>query len=999
MRLTLFLFLIFGLSFSLISQNGKKMMREDIIENFDTGIVNFTSYPGQDNDPNAWNLDSNLTFNNSPYSLKIYGNTWKIESITPMEIDSGDVWQVSVYIDELGEIQGFGVKDSLHILLYAFAGTQQLEIEDWVPVYQGALQTNIWNIVKLPIADDWLSRFNYMPKVDGLVFLNDKDYDPNAIVYFDNVINITNDLSTPPQVDITFTTGEIYKNNFGEKSVDIQFTSTVFDPDSGTFNFYWYFGDDSTSNLQNPHHTYLVEDDHTYNVLLEVEDNDGLWGRATCQIDVDPGPSTFPVTINFVGDIMLARRYEQPGGIIPMQGVEAIFDPTLPYLGGAADITVANLECPFTNSGTPHPTKSVVFKSSPSNVSGLVYAGIDIVSLANNHTIDYGLAGLQQTQSVLEANNILYSGAGTNSYEAYLPVFYSKSGQNIAFLRSSDRTGQYNNAQPFLNAGYNKPGFANFIPHYLSQQINTVREDADLIIVEIHSGSEYSLSPFGNDNYSEIIDNPDEDEDYSPLLKVPKEGDIESRHFAIDAGADLVVCHHPHITQGFEVYNGKLIAHSLGNFVFELNYPETFYTVILNGKVNETGFYKYSITPIYIDDYIPLRAEGELGTYILDYLANRSRELSTYMIVDKNEVTADIILDTLTITASEESYEKNITLKDENGMWISEPLKMKRNGNISSVNSISPSGSWQYRLGKEIVWFGNFEDEGCSLWDINSNDEYFDTLAFRNERSLCQHRSAGFASINTNLEKRLELYSDSDNYTLYGYIRTENADNSTIKCRLYETRSYSYSLGDRTIGTTISGNSDWKFYYNNFTPITGTKYIDLRLESDGPVSGDGYSWFDDVGIIHWSDWKTFNPSDEIANPNDYYWLQIKTNNATTGADVVYKETKYDEISLKIDETEIINPKTVSLNQNYPNPFNPTTTISYYLSNKTMTILKIYNILGQEVRTMVNEVQQEGFKQIHWDGRDNYGKLLSTGVYIYRLLTSGQQQSKKMLLIR
>ncbi len=87
-----------------------------------------------------------------------------------------------------------------------------------------------------------------------------------------------------------------------------------------------------------------------------------------------------------------------------------IFDPTFPLLGGAADITIANLESPLTNQGIPHPTKSVVFRGSPEDVVALTYAGIDVVTIANNHIIDYGLEGLQQTQSVLEVrrNNIIW---------------------------------------------------------------------------------------------------------------------------------------------------------------------------------------------------------------------------------------------------------------------------------------------------------------------------------------------------------------------------------------------------------------------------------------------------------------------------------------------------------------------------------------------------------------------------------------------------------------
>ena len=166
---------------------------------------------------------------------------------------------------------------------------------------------------------------------------------------------------------------------------------------------------------------------------------------------------------------------------------------------------MANLECPLTIDGTPHPTKSVVFKADPSSIQGLIYAGIDIVSLANNHTIDYGLEGLINTQNILDEYNILYSGAGSNSYEAYKPLIFNSHGLNIAFLASCDRTGQYNNAQPYLNAGYNKPGFAYMTPYYLLQQIEAVNDIADFIIVEMHAGSEYSTSP-GQD-YDNIISN------------------------------------------------------------------------------------------------------------------------------------------------------------------------------------------------------------------------------------------------------------------------------------------------------------------------------------------------------------------------------------------------------------------------------------------------------------------------------------------------------------
>lgn len=985
-------------------QNISYLTRGEIIENFDDGIINLSSYPGQDMDPDAWTLDSVNTYNNSPYSLKLYGNTWKletIESVVPIVVDTGDVWQVAAFIESLGEIQGFGLVDSANALLYSFAGTEQLDIGEWVTVYQGAFPLNTWNIYQLPVAEDWLARFGYLPTITGIVFINDRDVDPDAVVYFDEIINITSDLPIAPQVQIAYSIGEIFKNALGIRSVDVQFYSRIIDPDSEHHQYFWYFGDDSTSSEQNPYHTYIVQDNHQYTVLLEVVDSTGLWGRASCQITVDPGPTTFPVTMNFVGDIMLARRYEEPGGIIDTIGVEAIFDPTLPFLGNVADITVANLECPLASDGTPHPTKPIIFKGSPENVAGLVHAGVDVVDLANNHVIDYGLEGLRETQGVLSENDILYSGAGANSYEAYLPVFHAKKGVNIAFLASSDRTGQYNNYQPYLNAGFNKPGFANLTPFNISQQISVVESDADLIIVEMHAGHEYSLMPWSISRNIKINDVPDEDEFYSPLLLVPSRSDIEVRHHAIDEGADLVICHHPHIIQGFEVYNEKLIAHSLGNFVFDLNYPETFPSMILNAKINETGFYDYAVTPVYIDHYIPVRAKGELGLHILDYLSRRSKELGTYMVVNRDSVTAKIILDTLNLTSVTSSYTDEVQLQEKNGYWVSNPLHLRREGSISSIVSIAPLRNWQFRLGREMtwLWFGNFEDEGCSLWLLDQPDEFYDdTVFYEGERSLCQIRPMGSSPIITNLEKRIKCYSDSIYYTLYGYIKTQNANNADIIAEFYWSRTSSYPIGSSALGAEVSGTTDWTFYSNEFIPTNGTNFIDIWLRSESPGSGgQGYTWFDNVGVIEWEEWQPFSNSINIPSPNDYYWIQIRTDVETYNAALSYEEVIYNPTSAIDYNTG--HKVTFQLFRILPNLTNSTMKIQYNLTKTAKVVLRIYNILGQEVKTLLNETQVKGQKTVIWGGRNNQGRIVGSGIYFCKLQAGGYEQSKKLIWLK
>jgi len=697
------------------------------------------------------------------------------------------------------------------------------------------------------------------------------------------------------------------------------------------------------------------------------------------------------VTMNFTGDIMLARRYELPGGIIDTLGPEGIFEPTLPYLGDAADITVVNLECPLTTRGTRHPTKSIVFRGRPTNVAGLAYGGIDIVSLANNHVIDYGLEGMRETQEVLGAHGILYSGGGANSYEAYQPLFYLASGVNIAFLASCNRTGQYDNYQPYLDAGFNKPGFANLDSFHLSGQIRAVRADADVVVVEMHAGKEYEQAP------GDGGDEP-EDEFYSRFALIPDFPDVELRHQAIDEGADLVVCHHPHVLQGFEVYNGKLIAHSMGNFAFDQTYTETFTSVILQGRIDATGFYRYSLTPVFVDDYIPRPAQGELGLHILDYLARRSKDLGTYVIVDRDSVVAEIVLDTLTLLPWNRTYTDDVQCQEAGGWWVSDPLRLPRNGVLSAVLAAVPQRNWQFRTGRDAVWFGNCEDEGSTMWLFDQADEFYDTIPYRGERSLCQVRPEGSGLRITNLENRMVCYSDSTPYTLYCHIKTDNGDSVTAAIRYYSTRTGYTPRGTIGLGIEVNGTTDWAFSHKGFTPPDGSRFYDVRLLSRGPdTGGQGRAWFDDIGVIEWGEWQSLDSPTLVPAPNDYYWVQIRADTETPAAELSYQEVIY-EPGVAVCDRSALQPATRAFRV-HPNPTRALPAIRYDLTRTVRVVLRIYNALGQEVRTLVDGTQARGPKTITWDGHDNRGRVLGSGTYFCRLQVGRHGQSRKIILHR
>ncbi len=969
---------------------GAQSTRFTTLEDFESGSVTLLSWLDEDINPTAWQLTTTDTYQGSAYSLLLSGNTWKQQMITPVVVDSHNVFQVAAKTTSGAKVQGIGFSDGDNVLFYSFSGSLVMDIEEWVPVYQGAFAHGAWNTFQLPIADDWFSFFDYLPVITSLVYVNDLDGVGNRNFWIDSILNITSDLGTAPSVAVSHQISFQGSEYQGFRDVGVQFNSVVTDPEGGTFSYEWDFGDSLTSAEANPYHVFTVDDNHPYRVTLKVIDDTGKWGLGSTLVTVDPGTDTLPLRMNFVGDIMLGRRYDNAGGIIPTQGVNAIFAPTLDLLGNAADITVGNLEIVLCNVGTPHPTKSVVYRGNPANVSGLVYAGIDVVSLANNHTLDYGLEGMTQMLGLLDANGIIYSGSGANSYEAYTPAFINKSGLNIAFLASSDRTGQYNNAQPYLQAGFNKPGFAYMTPYYMLQQLAAVDDVADLKIMELHGGSEYSLSPGSGYDKSNPFLGDDQDEDYNPRTDVPHMWDVAIRHFAIEAGADLVVVHHPHIPQAIEVYQGKVIVHSLGNFAFDLDYPETMPTFIFYADADHAGFDNYLIKPVYLDDYIPKPAVGQLGKYILDYLAMCSTQLNTKLLVDYNDVSASVLIHPEDAQVSSHAYALNQQLKQVAGLGnVTDPFKLPRYGSISAVDAIEPVSDAQYRLGAETVWFGNFEDEGSSLWDVSafSTTDVVDGL-----RSAVVAPANGQTSTAT-IKKRCKWYDNTRKYTLHGWIKTVNASNANILIRYYNSRT-SGLLSSDTITANISGNTEWTWFSKELTIPSNAWYYDIRLTCSNNSGGTVQALFDNVGLIEWTPWTQFSALNSVPNPNNYYWMQVLTSENPKSLSLRFTEQRYTAAS---SGRSAVAPATLGLKA-YPNPFRDQVSVDLQVASKGKTTLAVYNLRGQKVRTLASGELPGGKHTLVWDGRDDRGNTTGSGIYLLRLQQGGATATRKLVLL-
>ncbi|MDZ4181702.1 MAG: hypothetical protein U1B83_02405, partial [Candidatus Cloacimonadaceae bacterium] len=182
--------LIFCLGMILLITGLTAQSRFDVIEDFESGQVTLFSWLDEDIQPSAWQLTSTGTYNNSAYSLALTGNTWKQQFITPVMVDSSTVFEIAAKTSSGSKIQGIGFSDGVNVLFYSIAGTLTLNIEQWIPVYQGAFSNNTWNQYLFPIADDWYAFFEYLPLITSIIYVNDLDNVSSRSVFFDNILNV-----------------------------------------------------------------------------------------------------------------------------------------------------------------------------------------------------------------------------------------------------------------------------------------------------------------------------------------------------------------------------------------------------------------------------------------------------------------------------------------------------------------------------------------------------------------------------------------------------------------------------------------------------------------------------------------------------------------------------------------------------------------------------------------------------------------------------------------
>ena len=302
------------------------------------------------------------------------------------------------------------------------------------------------------------------------------------------------------------------------------------------------------------------------------------------------------IVINVVGDIMLAgsgsKTFKRVGYDYPFAATAAELKK--------GDIVIGNLESPIARGGEEFLNKKYRFRSAPQTAAALKNAGFSIVTLANNHMMDFGRTALEETRRYLDGAGISYAGAGESLDEARKGAIITVKGIKVAFLAYSLTLPEE------FYATADRPGTAPGYFRFYREDIAEARKVADYVVVSFHWGTE--------------------------SRDMPNPYQVTAAHCAIDAGADVVIGHHPHVLQGIECYRKGVVLYSLGNFAFGSASKSSDRSVIARVYL-DNGVKGVELIPLNVLNrdvhFQPRVLSGKKGQRVIDHLNRISRRWNT----------------------------------------------------------------------------------------------------------------------------------------------------------------------------------------------------------------------------------------------------------------------------------------------------------------------------------------------------------------------------------
>jgi poly-gamma-glutamate capsule biosynthesis protein CapA/YwtB (metallophosphatase superfamily) len=522
---------------------------------------------------------------------------------------------------------------------------------------------------------------------------------------------------------------------------------------------------------------------------------------------------------------MLARRYFEPLPGEPvlvrkghvLEDGKKLLDVIRPYVQ-LADYASVNVETQMSSDKlTQRLPKSFTFYSPPELAEILSWAGFDYAALGNNHTWDYQAQGLVPTLQALEDAGLDYSGAGLDEASARKAQAVELGDQPYRFLSYVGWAGMFS---PTQAAQGDKGGAALGGSEVFAEDLAPI-DPGTVAVLQYHSGIEYSESPA-----------------MSERMRLRR---------AIDYGADIAIGHHPHVLHGFEIYRNRLIAYSMGNFLFDQFDYTTQMAMLVYVWMDGDRMHRTEVVPVNINGYVPTPATGAFRSAILNRLARTSRPLGTCLRPNG----AHVVLETCAGGASTGGQLADIG----NVKPAAVPMHLETMG-LSVANPVTfRTAGPRYRLGLDILPRGDFESEGL----YGTADRAFlrnnrVTFVDEDSRALRVDVPPG-ATVRSGMRGFERVYTVSNPTTVSG--RVKSTADVTVEVRLQRRRvdeSLPEALANNTarvVGRFEVPAGDWQAFAVDFDqPRVSTRAVrvlfDIKAES-----GAAEVLIDDVDWIEW----------------------------------------------------------------------------------------------------------------------------------------------------
>ena len=533
----------------------------------------------------------------------------------------------------------------------------------------------------------------------------------------------------------------------------------------------------------------------------------------------------------FAGDAMLSRRYFEPrsGEKVLVrddhiaEDSRKLLQPLKPYIE-LADYASVNLESQLSAENlTDRLPKSVTFYSPPELAETLQWAGFDYVALGNNHMFDYQSEGLRSTLAALDDLGLDYSGGGVNDAEARKPAVVNIEGSRHAFLSYVGWAGTFTPSQVAETA---KGGAALGDSDVIAEDLETIAADSTAV-VQLHAGLEYSARPAMSEQ--------------------------TTLRQAVRSGADVVIGHHAHVLQGFEIVDDRLIAYSMGNFLFDQYHYTTQMGMLLYVWMDGDKLHRAEAVPLHINGYIPTPATGAFRDSVLHRLAKLSDPQSAC--VRPNGLHA-------TVESCDPQYFADAqVLRTGSEMSSMLPVAVRELGASPLAKTTIESVEQSYRMGVDILRRGDFEYAGL----FGSKDRTWIEsaevrVAARDDKRLLIEIKPGKKSARTGQKVFERVFTSSNPATVSGRIQAD----SDVRLRVFLQRRRTTDtlesalvdgplteIGSQTISQSAPSQGWGEFSFDYNQPRISTRSIRLIFEFEA-LTDDGASVvLDDLSWIEW----------------------------------------------------------------------------------------------------------------------------------------------------